>query len=76
MAQEVLVARCTLVKEKEGQELKMMTHEAVGRLYPHFVMEVRREITKFPAGASINYYWQDVADLEKDKGGVIAWMKN
>lgn len=76
MAQEVLVARCTLVNEKEGQEIKMMLNEAVERLYPDFVMEVRRELVKFPAGAPVNYYWQDVTDLEKDKLGVIAWMKN
>ncbi|MCW5865668.1 MAG: hypothetical protein KIS61_00260 [Candidatus Eremiobacteraeota bacterium] len=76
MAQEVLVARCSLLKDKEDQEIKMMLKEAVERLYPDFVTEVRRELVKFPTGAPVNYYWQDLADLEKDKLGVIAWKKN
>ena len=72
MAQEVLVARCSLLKDKEDQEIKMMLKEAVDAL----VTEVRRELVKFPTGAPVNYYWQDLADLEKDKLGVIAWKKN
>lgn len=76
MTQEVLVARCTLVTVNEGQEIKVMSKEAVKQQYPVFAMEVQRELAKFPAGAPVTFYWQTVADLQKDKLGVIACMSN